>query len=188
MQGYALAIRCGATPSNRHGFVSTVEIHAPKVTSQADIQTALRDAGFPVCNDPAAGKKAAVTRGRGLMLSRIALSLRIPEADNTVTPQYLRYLEPAKFESVRAGEHQFFDERKKRCEGETQEERETLVFAGLSIPFLGPSVMVPRKASEVLVNAAFEVLKLSSVFITCVYLSPHLSCIICLHTACYQDY
>jgi release factor glutamine methyltransferase len=60
--------------------VSTVDLHTEAVAQQGDLQAALRAIGWPCVNDPAAGKRAAVTRVSGLAMARTRLALRLPTA------------------------------------------------------------------------------------------------------------
>ena len=146
--------RVALTPSNRHGAISTVELHAPGVPSQAWLQTAVERAGWPVANDPRLGRRASVSRVRGMLLARTRLSLASLSLPNLVEG------EPRQFEAVRQAEGRFFEARllqqQQRQEKPMEEELRGVPFDGHL--YLAPSgvVMRPRDASELLVKTAFE--------------------------------
>ena len=77
MPNRLLLVRIGhSTRSNRHKYVSTVQLHAGAVHAQEWLQKSCEQRGWPVANDPRLGLRATVSRVRGMLMARTHVGLR----------------------------------------------------------------------------------------------------------------
>ncbi len=168
-----LLVRRELTPSNRHGAISTVELHARRVPHQAWLQTCCDASGHPVANDPRLGRRCSVRGVRGMLMSRTVLTLarpnagagaRDPEPASPAGAVRLVADEPSTFAKLRKCEARFAAARSSSSSSPSgggganatasADSEEVVSFAGIEVRAPPGVVMRPRDATALLVDLA----------------------------------
>ncbi len=142
-----LLLRLSVTPSNRHGSLSTVELHTRAVAKSETLQIAMQNLGYPVANDPHLGRKASVSRVRGMLFCRIKLGI-----GKGIENQFF-IKEPLPFQKLRIAEKRFCDIRKKTITARSGQTS----FDGAEYDAPIGIVMQPRDATTLLVDIAYKI-------------------------------